>query len=175
MGSGIAARAVARRPGAPLALKLSPPEGAHGVWHATSSDTARPLARFDLLFDAYSGTLLYRSGWSEATAFGQATALGIPFHRGEFGLWNQLLLLLFGLGVLFSLVSGWVMYFKRMRPAGLGLPALLPGAWRAASPLALLTAAGLCALMPLLALSGAILLVLEVLLFKGGRRADLPA
>lgn len=161
--------------GPALPLVLQAPAGAQGVWRASSIDPAQPRARVELVFDAYSGQVLYRSGWHQASAFGQATAVGIPFHRGEFGLWNQLLLLLFGIGVLFSLLSGWVLYVRRRRAGGPGLPALLPGAWRAASPLALVTALALCALMPLLALSGAAVLLLEALLLKGGRRAALPA
>ncbi|MCQ6458596.1 PepSY domain-containing protein, partial [Vibrio parahaemolyticus] len=85
------------------------------------------------------------------------TAIGIPFHRGEFGWWNQALLLLFGASVLFSLVSGWVMFFKRRLPGSLGLPRLLPGAWTSPSALAWLLAAAMCALMPLLLISACML------------------
>ena len=49
---------------------------------------------------------MYYSGWSEQTAFGKATAIGIPFHSGEFGLWNQALLLVFGVGAVFGIVTG---------------------------------------------------------------------
>lgn len=148
-----------------IAMQLVPPQDAHGVWRATGIGRTQPTLRFDLVLDAYSGAILYRSGWEQQTAFGKATAVGIPFHRGEFGVWNQVVLFLFGAGVLFSLVSGWVMLFKR-RGAGRDgaaplLPPLLPGAWRAASPLALASALALCLLMPLLAVSGAALLVLE--------------
>lgn len=166
-----AAWAAARAAAPPVALSLNPPSGAAGVWRAGSADRAAPTHRIDLLFDAYDGRVLYRAGWDQQTAFGKATAVGIPFHRGEFGLWNQALLFLFGAGVLFSLLSGWVMYFKRRRSEGLGLPALLPGAWRAASPPALLGAAVLCALLPLLAISAAVLLVLEALVLPRTRAA----
>nr|WP_315489117.1 PepSY domain-containing protein [uncultured Rhodoferax sp.] len=88
-----------------------------------------------MLLDAYSCQRLYYSGWDQQTAFGKATAIGIPFHRGEFGVWNQVVLLVFGLGVLFSIVSGWVMYFKRRGRGLAGLPHLAPGAWKSLSPL----------------------------------------
>ncbi|KQQ93665.1 PepSY domain-containing protein [Massilia sp. Leaf139] len=155
----------------PIAMSLSPPRGADGVWRAAGADRTQPTRRFDLAFDAYDGRVLYRAGWEDQTAFGKATAVGIPFHRGEFGLWNQALLFLFGLGVLFSLVSGWVMFYKRKRSGRLGLPALLPGALRAASPLAWLGALALCALMPLLAVSAAVVLMLEWLVLQRARPA----
>jgi uncharacterized iron-regulated membrane protein len=171
----------AREAAAPVAMQLAPPQGTHGVWRATSIDRTRPTQRFDLMLDAWTGQALYRSGWAQQTAFGKATALGIPFHRGEFGIWNQVLLFLFGAGVLFSLVSGWVMVFKRMGSARARtapllpslltslLPPLLPGAWRAASPLALAGTLALCLLMPLLAVSGAVVLVLEAFWSRNAR------
>lgn len=161
----------ARAAAPPVALSLSPPSDAAGVWRATSADRAAPTRRIDLLLEAYDGQVLYRAGWEQQTAFGKATAVGIPFHRGEFGVWNQVLLFLFGAGVLFSLLSGWVMYFKRRRSEGLGLPALLPGAWKAASPLALLGMLALCALLPLLAVSAAVVLILETLVLRRTRPA----
>ena len=80
------------------------------------------------------------------------------------------MLLLFGASVLFSLVSGWVMFFKRRPPGSLGLPRLLPGAWTSPSALAWLMAALMCALMPLLLISGCLLMLLELLLAKCGAR-----
>jgi uncharacterized iron-regulated membrane protein len=150
----------------PIAMSLSPPDGPQGVWRASGADRSAPTRRFDLVLDRVDGSVLHRAGWDQQTAFGKATAVGIPFHRGEFGLWNQALLFLFGAGVLFSLVSGWVMYVKRTRGGKPGLPGLLPGAWRAASLLALMSGVALCALLPLLALSAAAVLVLEALVLQ---------
>ena len=164
-----------RQEAPPVAMSLAPPDGPQGVWRAAGVDRSAPTKRFDLVLDAYDGRVLYRAGWDAQTAFGKATAVGIPFHRGEFGLWNQLLLFLFGTGVLFSLVSGWVMFFNRKRAGGPGLPALLPrllpGAWRAASPLALVGSVLLCALLPLLAISAASVLMCEWLLAQRARSA----
>jgi uncharacterized iron-regulated membrane protein len=153
-----------------VAMQLTPPKGPHGVWLASAADKAPPGKRFDLVLDAYTGEPKYYSGWDKQTAFGQATAVGIPFHRGELGLWNQALLLIFGVGVLFSLISGWVMFFKRRRAGLLGLPKLLPGAWRTVSPGTAVLGAALCALMPLLAISAAAVLVLELLFAQHAAR-----
>ncbi|MDB5747937.1 MAG: hypothetical protein JWP72_2785 [Massilia sp.] len=131
-------------------MQLTPPQDAHGVWRATGADRAQPTQRFDLAFDACSGRLLYRSGWEQQTAFGKATAVGIPFHRGECGLWNQAVLLVFGAGLLFSLVSGWVMCFKRRGTGRAGPAPLLP---------------------PLLPLSAGVLLAFEWLVLRRARPA----
>jgi uncharacterized iron-regulated membrane protein len=155
--------------------QLTPPRGPHGVWRAGSADRRHPASRFDLVLNAYDGQVLYRAGWENQTAFGKATAVGIPFHRGELGVWNQLLLFVFAAGVLFSLVSGWVMFFKRRRASAFGLPKLLPGAWRATPPAALLAAIGLCALMPLLAWSAAAVIAIEAALGWRQRRATTSA
>jgi uncharacterized iron-regulated membrane protein len=155
-------RARALVPGVPV--QLVPPRGPHGVWRASSADRRQPANRFELVLNAYDGRVLHHAGWDQQTAFGKATAVGIPFHRGELGVWNQVLLLVFAAGVLFSLVSGWVMFFKRRRAGQFGLPKLLPGAWRSAPVAAVVLGVGLCALMPLLALTALPLLAIETVL-----------
>jgi uncharacterized iron-regulated membrane protein len=155
----------ARRQVPDVAMQLTAPRSEDGVWRVVSFDSSRPEKKFDLLLDAYSGKQLYYAGWERQTAFAKATAIGIPFHRGEFGWWNQALLLVFGLGILFSMVSGWVMFLKRRQPGTFGLPRLLPGAWKSASPGTWITAALLCVAMPLLALSAVAVLIIEFLLY----------
>lgn len=99
---------VPRRLGPDVALQLNEPQGRHDVWLASSADDSRPTKNFGLLLDGADGTQLYFAGWDKRTAFSKATAIGMPFHRGEFGWWNQALLLFCG-GLLFTLISGWVM------------------------------------------------------------------
>lgn len=149
-----------------IAMQLTAPRVADGIWQASGVDRSQPEKRFDLLLDAYSGQKLYYAGWDKQTSFAKATAVGIPFHRGEFGWWNQALLLVFGVGILFSIVSGWVMFFKRSRTGSFGLPHLLPGAWKSASVATWVTTVVLFAAMPLLALSSAVIIVLELLLYR---------
>lgn len=166
-----------RRHAPDIAVQLTPPRGPAGVWRASAADASQPTKRFDLQLDAYSGAVLYYAGWDRQTAFGKATAIGIPFHRGEFGWWNQALLLVFGSGVLFSLVSGWVMFFKRWRKGASALPTLLPGAWRAVSVSMVLVTIVLCVAMPLLALSAAGVALIEVAMrvMARGKPAGKPA
>jgi uncharacterized iron-regulated membrane protein len=134
-------------------MMIMAPKGPEGVWRANQIDRGDPTKRFDILLDAYSGEKLFYTGWSDQTAFGKATAIGIPFHRGEFGIWNQVLLFVFGAGILFSLVSGWVMFFKRRKTGTAIWPVLLPGAWRSVSFWAWLGGAVMLLAMPVLAMS----------------------
>jgi uncharacterized iron-regulated membrane protein len=145
-------------------VQMIAPRGERGVWRLSSADPGQPFKRFDLLLDAHDGSRLYLATWQQQTLFGKATAIGIPFHRGEFGWWNQALLLLFGAGVLFALASGWVMYFKRRQRGAPGLPPLQQGAWRrAARPLGV-SAVLLCVLMPVLAAAAGVIALAEVAL-----------
>lgn len=144
-------------------LQISPPRGPDGVWRISNYDRGQPTQRMDLVLDAYSGERLFYAGWQEQTVFSKATAIGIPFHRGEFGLWNQVLLALFGITVIFSTVTGWVMWFRRRRSGWLGLVALQAHAWRNVPwrwP-ALAASLALCALAPLLLVFLALLLLVE--------------
>ena len=100
-----------------IAIQLTPPNGPEGVWRAENFDRSQPVKRFVSLIDAHSGQTLFRSGWGQLPALSKATAVGIPFHRGEFGWWNQGLLILAALAAVFSVVSGLVMWWLR-RPRG---------------------------------------------------------
>jgi uncharacterized iron-regulated membrane protein len=148
---------------APLAtLQMTPPMNAEGVWFVTNANRKVPTERFELLLDAYSGKNLYYAGWDKQTVFSKATAIGIPFHRGEFGWWNQLLLFLFGAGVLFSLYSGWRMFFVRYQRGLSFFPVVPAGAWRVFSWGSVLTLVALCVLMPVLLVAVLVVICLEL-------------
>ena len=165
---------VTRRLAPDVAVQLNAPRALQGVWRISAADPSQPAKRFDLLINAFDGKQLYFAGWDKQTAFGKATAIGIPFHRGEFGWWNQALLLVFGVGVLFSLISGWAMYFKRRQSGTFGLPGLPAGAWKsAAAPLS--AALVLCLLMPVLAIATVAVLLAELLLRRTPKLASATA
>ncbi|MCA0302787.1 MAG: PepSY domain-containing protein [Proteobacteria bacterium] len=154
-----------------VATQVMPPAGRDGFWRANHLEKkGQPLRSFDLLVDAYSGKQLYFSDWSDQTAFGKATAIGIPFHRGEFGVWNQAILFLFGAGVLFSLVSGWMMVFRRLRAGAPLFPPVPARAWRRVSPWTLPLGLAMMVAMPLLAASAWLPVMGEVALALGSRR-----
>ena len=148
-----------------IAIELRAPLGQDGFWRANHVDKGDPTKRFDMLLDAYSGQPLFYSGWDDQPLFGKATAIGIPFHRGEFGIWNQILLIAFGISLLFSFVSGWIMYFKRFRVGMPILPQLLPGTWKTISPWALLGTICMMISMPLLAISSLFVVGIEAIVF----------
>ncbi len=160
--SWAAVTALGRSASPNVRLQISPPKGPDGVWRISSPDRHRPTQRVELVLDAYTGAVLWRASWAEQTAFSKATAIGIPFHRGEFGLWNQALLLLFGLGVLGSTFTGLRMAWLRWRASGLLLPQLKGwAAFRRPIWLGLPVLALLCLLLPLLAAYLLIVLVVE--------------
>ena len=165
-----AAADAARRQAPSIALQLTAPRGEFGTWRINNYDRSQPEKRVDMVLDAYSGNALFYAGWKDQTLFSQATGIGIPFHRGDFGWWNQILLLVFGLGIVFSLISGWVMFFKRRKTGVFGLPKLLPGAWKSMPAGAWISALMMFALMPVLAVSAAFLAALEICLhYRAGK------
>ncbi|MEK8032596.1 PepSY domain-containing protein [Ideonella sp. DXS29W] len=100
-----------------IAMQITPPQGPQGTWRVENFDRSQPEGRFTQVFDAYTGQTLFSVGWSEFPLLSRATAIGIPFHRGEFGVWNQVLLALAALAAVFSVVSGLMMWWLRRRPA----------------------------------------------------------
>ncbi len=100
-----------------VAIQITSPRSRDGAWRVDNFDRSQPMKRFTLVMDAYSGQTLFYSGWDRLPLLAQATALGIPFHRGEFGVWNQVLLALAALAAMFSVISGFAMWWLR-RPKG---------------------------------------------------------
>jgi uncharacterized iron-regulated membrane protein len=107
-----------------IQMQLTPPRSERGAWRIESFDRTQPQKRFQLVLDAYTGAVLYQSGWDNLPLLAQATAIGIPFHRGEFGWWNQALLILVALSTIFSVVSGYVMWLQRRKAGSLSAPAI---------------------------------------------------
>ncbi|BBB62948.1 membrane protein [Undibacterium sp. KW1] len=105
-------------------MQLTPPKSESGVWKIDNYDRSQPGKRFQLILDAYSGNTMFQSGWEQMPVLSRATAVGIPFHRGEFGWWNQALLVLVGVSVIFSVVSGYVMWLQRRKAGTLSAPKL---------------------------------------------------
>lgn len=144
-----------------VAMQISAPSGSDGVWRMENIDRSQPTARFSLALDARTGAVLFAAEWDRYPLLAQATAAGIPFHRGEFGVWNQVLLALAALAAVFSVVSGLVMWWKRRPKGRIAAPPLDMAQLRHA-PLWLWPAvAGLAWAMPVFGWSLAALVVLE--------------
>lgn len=148
------------RPGYSISL----PQGETGVYSiALFADDPRHDATLHL--DQYSGAVLADVRWRDYGLVARTVESGVKLHEGKlFGLANQLLMALVCLLVLFSAVSGLVMWWQR-RPAGrLGAPPLrhdLPRWKSAIGIMALLGAA-----FPLVGASLLLIWALDWLLFS---------
>jgi len=144
-----AAYELARTTAPAVSLQITPPRGADGVWRIENFDRGQPAARFVLALDAYSGQQLFASGWNRMPMLAKATAIGIPFHRGELGAWNQLLLASATLAAIFSVVSGIAMWWQRRPRGSLAAPSLQRQHLRDVPLWLWLLAAGLAAALPI--------------------------
>lgn len=107
-----------------VSMQITAPSEPDGTWRVENFDRGEPTKRFTLVLDAYSGQTLFYSGWERLPLLAQATAVGIPFHRGEFGVWNQVLLALAALAAMFSVISGIAMWWLRRPKGKLSAPSL---------------------------------------------------
>lgn len=109
---------------------LSTPSGPDGVFTASVYPDEISSERI-IHLDQYSGAVLFDMSFADLGALGRAAEWGVSVHMGqEFGLVNQLVLLLACLAIIAMSVSAGVMWWKR-RPAGrLGAPRP-PTDWRA--------------------------------------------
>jgi uncharacterized iron-regulated membrane protein len=138
-------------------MQLTPPKGEGGVWRVENFDRGQPQKRFALILDAGSGAVLFRSGWQDFPIVPKATAIGIPFHRGEFGVWNQALLAVAALIAIFSVVSGVVMWWRRRPARRVGVPAVSLQQVRAVPVYLWLLCAAMAWSMPVFGISLAVL------------------
>lgn len=81
-------------------------------------------------FDQYSGEVLFDMDLADLGALGRAAEWGISVHMGqEFGLANQIVMLLACVAILLMSVAAIAMWWKRRPAGGLGAPAA-PADWR---------------------------------------------
>ncbi len=154
--------------GAPLQLTL--PKGAQGTWRVDTLARDDPTQRLSLSIDAGDARVLYRSGWRELPLLAKATAVGIPFHRAEFGVWNQAVIAASALAAIFAVVSGFVMWWKRRPARRVGAPALSARQLRAV-PLWLWPLTALLAvLMPVFGISVVVFIGIELAALAWRRR-----
>ncbi|MBP5858405.1 PepSY domain-containing protein [Marivibrio halodurans] len=148
---------------------LAMPGGAEGVFTASVYPDDISQERV-IHLDRYTGDVLFDMGFADLGALGRAAEWGVSVHMGqEFGLVNQILLLLACVAIMLMAVSAVVMWWKR-RPAGsLGAP-VPPMDWRVPrAVLAIAIAAGL--FFPLVGLSLLVALAIELTLSLVARRA----
>lgn len=146
-----------------IQMQLSPPKTDDGVWRVESYDRTQPAKRFQMMVDAYSGAILYQSGWQDLPLLAKATAVGIPLHRGEFGWWNQALLVIVACSVIFAVTSGFIMWLKRRKPQTISAPKVSNKALRAVPILLWMTLAFFAYALPVFGISLLLLITFELL------------
>lgn len=165
-----AARAARDAVGIDAPLQLTLPKGAQGAWRIDNLARDDPTQRLSLLIDAGSAQVIYRSGWHELPLLAKATAVGIPFHRAEFGVWNQAVIGAASLAAIFAVVSGFLMWWKRRPARRVGAPAVSARQLRAVPlwlwPLTLV----LAVLMPVFGISVLVFIGFELAALRWRRR-----
>lgn len=146
-----------------IQMQITLPKAIDGVWRIESFDRTQPSKRFQMSIDAYSGEIMYFSGWQDLPLLAQATAVGIPFHRGEFGWWNQALLVIVAFSVIFAVISGFAMWLKRRQPQNFSAPKVSNKSLRAVPLLLWITLAAFAYALPVFGISLALLIATEII------------
>ncbi|WP_197076432.1 PepSY domain-containing protein [Luteimonas sp. FCS-9] len=146
---------------------ISLPSGRDGVY--TASVYPADLARQRVVhLDQYSGRVLLDMGYADYGPLGRGLEWAINVHLGQqYGLANQLVLLVACAGIVVLCASGAVAWWKRRPRGGLGVPPVpAPGTMRTVA--ALLAVGGL--LFPLVGLSMLAVWALDAALLRRARR-----
>lgn len=142
-------------------------KGSYSVSRFPDSDVLpeqSAIGERNLFIDQYTGTVLGDVGFGQYGPLAKATDFAISVHQGrEFGLTNQILLLVATLLLLFICASAVVMWRKR-RPRGIGAPRRMPNRKLGAGVIAITF--GLGALFPLLGSSIIALLIFDFTLVR---------
>jgi uncharacterized iron-regulated membrane protein len=153
--------------------RLSLPREAAGVYTAVRMPDAVAGQRVVHL-DRYSGRVLADIGYADFGAVARVTEWGVSVHKGlEYGLANQLLLLLACLMLVFLAASGIVRWLRRRPPGSLAAPARRPDDGLAPGVIAITVALGL--LFPVLGCSMLLALAIDYLIdiADGGKAAKM--
>jgi len=147
---------------------ISMPRGPRGVFTASVYPDDITHERV-IHLDRYSGEILFDAGLADLGTLGRWAEWGISVHMGqEFGLANQIVLLLACLAMVMLCVSAAVMWWKRRPSGALGVPEV-PADWRIPRTLlAMAIAAGL--FFPLVGLSMLVLAAMELAVHLARRR-----
>jgi uncharacterized iron-regulated membrane protein len=147
---------------APPEYSVTLPEGETGVYTiaATPGDVTREMT---MHVDQYSGKVLADVRWQDYDLVPRAVEWGIAVHMGKnFGLANQLLMLVACLIVIVLCGSGLVLWWRRRPEGRLGAPGLVAGDERMVKiPLAIVAVLGIA--FPLVGISLVTVLVLDYL------------
>ena len=141
-----------------------PGKGAASAWSVRSDTQNRPL-RVTLTYDPMTGRQTGRETFADKHVIDRAVSYGIAWHEGQlFGWVNQLIGVITALMLVTLSLTGFVMW-RRRKPAGqLGAPppAMVPARARRVTTIIAL----LALLLPMLAISLALVLLLEFAILR---------
>ncbi|MCZ9298139.1 PepSY-associated TM helix domain-containing protein [Corynebacterium hesseae] len=150
-------------------LRLYPPEDAHSAWQVSERWVEWRTTSDAISVDGTTGEVIDRQPFSSLPLFSKLSSWGIYLHMGiMFGLPLQIALLALGLATAALVVLGYYMWWKRR-------PRFLPTAhfsW-ATTGLGALFAATVGVFLPLLGITLAAFLVLDVILIHTPRQKKL--
>ncbi len=147
------------------AYAIALPQGPAGVY-SILTDRNRAFTRAYIHLDQYSGKILADIRYGDFGRIAKFYSFGIIAHEGQlFGLANQLLGLLACLGIIVLALTGVLLWWSR-RPAGQLAAPTAPSSLFRASRAAVVIAVLLSALLPLMAASLIVLLLLDRVLAR---------
>ncbi|MDQ7906100.1 PepSY domain-containing protein [Phytohabitans sp. ZYX-F-186] len=169
----------ARRAGLTGVVEVTFPAEPGAAWVVAQDDPSWPTGWDRAAIDPATGAVVARSDFADWPLLAQLAKLGVAFHMGFlFGLLNQLLLAALAIGLLCVIVWGYRMWWQRRptradRAALLGTPPAR-GAWRrthpAAAVAALLVAVAVGWALPMLGVTLAAFLLVDLILGAARRR-----
>ncbi len=134
------------------------------VWTLKSRHPNRPL-RSDAWLHGKSGEVMRIKPFHERPIIDRVIGIGIAAHEGQlFGWFNQLLGVITALGLVVVSISGAVLWWRRKPERMLGVPPLMPDV-RIGKTVTMITLL-LAAVLPLLAISILIVLLVEWLVLR---------
>jgi uncharacterized iron-regulated membrane protein len=146
----------------PTPYRITLPADDTTAWKATSERQRFPVNRDELAVNGATGAVTSRFDYSTEHWFNQLTTAGISFHQAQlFGIGTQIFMTLLAIGVIGVVVFGYRMWWQRRPQGGMGAPPPIRS-WIRSAPLALLAIVLVLAwLLPTLALTVLIWLVIE--------------
>ncbi|MGH2943424.1 MAG: PepSY-associated TM helix domain-containing protein [Solirubrobacteraceae bacterium] len=146
----------------PAPYRITLPANDKTAWKANSERQRYPINRDEIAVDGATGAVTSRFDYSSEHWFNKISTAGISFHQAQlFGVATQVFMTLLAIGVLAVVVFGYRMWWQRRPRGGMGAPPPIRS-WLRNAPLTLLAIIVVLAwLLPTLALSLLVWLVIE--------------
>ncbi len=146
----------------PVPYRITLPADDKTAWKAASARQRFPINRDAIAVNGATGAVTSRYDYSTEHWFNQLTTAGISFHQAQlFGVPSQVFMTMLAGGVIAVVVFGYKMWWQRRPRGGMGAPPPIRS-WVRNAPLTLLAIIVVLAyLLPTLALSLLVWLVIE--------------